>query len=394
MDVSIIEAYFDFYKKSTINYNRLLLKYLDIENDLLANVSIEKIDKIVCECYKKKYSDNLLPEVINIDLEIMLSLSKKNHADLKLILSVLSKQIINLKELENNANLIYLYRILSNSILIAIELNERTCSMAVDNFSFKNLISKILEEYGNYFEPIVVKKLNQSMPLLKDEYNKRVKIVSKLINHYDSNKLDFEGFEIIDVLKQNRWYQIVPKYNFEKLNLNGKRKISTIVYRQNVYKDIIFILLDKINYQILKNVISQRHVSNYIVSLPNDFLKTKTNTLNLIKLLESSYSKKHIYLEIEYSQVRKYMEHVEKLKNNNISIIVSNINKQYSKEIIQLINFVCLDKMNFNDDKLLKLIKDNHIKIMFEQEENSYPLEVNLVRLKNNYKMISKEKMF
>lgn len=394
MNVSIIEAYFEFYKKSILNYNRLLLKYLDIENDLLANVSIEKIDKIVCECCKRMYSNNLLPEVINIDLDIILSLSKKNHPDLNLILSVLSKQIINLKELENNTNLIYLYRILSNSILIAIELNKRTCSIATDNFSFKNVISMILEEYGSYLEPVVVKKLKQPMSLLKDEYNKRIKIMNKLIQHYDNNKLDLEGFEICNISDQNKWYQIIPKYNFEKLKLSGKRKISTIVCRQNVYRDIIFILFDKINYQILKNVVKEKSVSNYIVSLPNDFLKTKTNTLKLIKLLDSAYSKNNIHLEIEYSQLKKYTEHVEQLKNNNISIIVTKINKQYSKEIICLANFVCLDKINFNDDKLLKLVKDNHIKIMFLQDGNDYPLGVSLVKNQNNLKVISREKMF
>ena len=395
MNSSIIEAYINFYKKSILTYNRLLLKYLDIEDDLLENVSIEKIDKIVCECCKRKYSNNINPEVINIDLEIMLSFQKKVHQDLNLILSVVNQQIISLKKLENNDDLIRLYRILSNSILIAIELNDRTCSIVNRNCSFNEVILMIQKKYGNCLEPDVVKKITSSMPLIRDEYNKRIKVINKLILHYEKNKIDFEGFNLNDISSQTKWFQISPKFNFEKLKLTGKRKISTIVSRQSSFKDIIFILLDMINYEILKKVSIQKNVSNYIVYLPNDFLKTKTNTLNLIKLLENSYSKEHIYLQIEYSQLRKYMEHFMKLKENNISIIVSNINRQYSKEVVEQIDFICLDKKDFLDERLLKIVKDNHINIIFEQEtnDNDYPQGIKLIRNSSNNKMISREKM-
>lgn len=395
MSSSIIEAYIKFYKKSILTYNRLLLKYLDIEDDLLESVSIEKIDKIVCECCKRKYSNNIYPEVIDIDLEIMLSSQKKGHQDLNLILSVLNQQIISLKKLENNDDLIRLYRILSNSILIAIELNEWTCSIVNRDYSFKEVILMIQKKYGTYLEPGVVKIITGSIPLVRDEYNERIKIIDKLILHYDKSKIDFEGFKLNDISNQENWFQISPKYNFEKLKLTGKRKISTIVSRQSNFKDIIFILLDMVNYEILRKVITQKNVSNYIVYLPNDFLKTKTNTLNLIKLLENSYSKKHIYLEIEYSQLRKYMEHFMKLKENNISIIVSNINRQYSKEVVEQIQFISLDKTDFLDERLMKIVKDNHINIIFEQDsnDNNCPQGINLIRNSSNYKMISREKM-
>lgn len=394
MSSSIIEAYIKFYKKSILTYNRLLLKYLDIEDNLLENVSIEKIDKIVCECCKRKYSNNINPEVIDIDLEIMLSSQKKGHQDLNLILSVLNQQIISLKKLENNDDLIRLYRILSNSILIAIELNERTCSIVNRNCSFKEVILMIQKKYGKYLEPDVVKKITGSIPLVRDEYNKRTKIIDKLILHYEKSKIDFEGFKLNNISNQDNWFQISPKYNFEKLKLTGKRKISTIVSRQSSFKDIIFILLDMVNYEILKKYITRKSVSNYIVYLPNDFLKTKTNTFNLVKLLENSYSKEHIYLEIEYSQLRKYTEHFKILKENNISVIVSNINRQYSKEVVELIDFICLDKNDFLDEKLMKIVKDNKINIIFEQEsDQDYPQEVRLIRNSSNYKMISREKM-
>ena len=394
MNASVIEAYIEFNKKSILSYNNLLLKYLNIDKNLLKHVSIEKVDKIVCEYWKKKYSSDTTPEVVNIDLEIMLSLPKKRHQDLNLIMSMLGQQIINLKELENNDSLVRLYKILSNSIFIAIELNNRTCSIANNDFSFKKAISSILEKYGNYLEKEVVLVLNQSMPVLKDECTNNNRIIKKLVKHYNTSKVDFEGYELVNTLDLYKIFQIIPKYDFEKLKLNGKRKISTIVSQQKYYKDIFFILLDKLNYEILKNLVQRKNVSNYIVSLPNDFLKTKTNISRIIKLLDSSYSKKHICLEIEYSQLKKYMEHFDRLKSNGISIIISNIGKQYSKEVLENVCFVSLNSDNLNDEKLLKLVKNNHMTVIYNTEiSDDYPKGIGLIRNINNSKMISKEKM-
>ena len=394
MNTNIIEVYFEFCKKNILNYNRLLLKYLNIEDDLLKKVSIEKIDKVVYECYLEKYFNDKNPRVINIDLEIMLSLSKKRHPDLDFILAVLNKQIVSLDKLDNNIDLVRLYKILSNSILIAIELNERTCSIAIQDCSFKNVISIIQDKYNGYLEPEVVDKLLKPMPLLREEYNRKSKIKDKLILHYNNNKIDFEGFEIVDIFEQTKWFQIKPKYNFEKLKLTSKRKIVNIVYRQNYLKDIMCILLDKLNYEILKQLVARKNVSNYIVTLPNDFLKTKTNVNNLIKILNNTESKQHIYLEIQYSQLRKYTEYFQKLKSNNISIIVSEIGKQYSKELIEQIDFISI-KSDLIDERLLKIIRENSIVIMLENYQNDidYPNEVRLIRNQVNSKIISKEKM-
>ena len=395
MNTNIIEVYYNFCKRNLLSYNRLLLKYLNIEDDLLEKFSIEVVDKIVSDCYEKKYSNNIEPEVINIDLEIMLSLPKKRHRDLDLVLAALSKQIIVHNELQNNINLVHLYRILSNSILIAIELNERTCSIASRGSSFKEVISSILDKHGNYLEKDVITKLSKPMPLLKNEYNTKSKIIDKLIIHYDSNKIDFDGFEIRNLNDQTKWFQILPSYNFEKLKLTGKRKVSTIVSEQNNFKDIIFILIDKINYELLKQLVLKKQELNYVITLPNDFIKSKTNVIKLIKLLDNNNSKKYIYLEIDYSQLRKYEESFQKLKSKNISIIVSKFKKQYSKELVEQINYIALDKNEFNDQKLMKMVNDNHMFIIFDQElnDNDYSSNIKLVRNQFNSKVISKEKM-
>lgn len=393
MITNIIDAYFKYNKNNILIYNEMCLKYLDIEGVLLEKNIVEVFDKIIYEYFTKKYSNDTKPEVINIDLEILLSSLKTKQPDLDLLLSVLI-QHINVNKFEDNVDLVHLYRILSNSILIAIELNQWTCSIAKGDNSFKEVISKILDKYDKYFEPDVIKMLKKPIPLLKEQYIARKKIMDKLIQHYDNQKIDFEGYEILNTYNQNKWFQVNLKYNFEKLKLTGKRKISNIICEQNSFKDIIFITLDKLNYEILKKLINNKDIPNYVLLLPDDFLKTKTNTEKLVKILNNSYSKEHIYLEIEYSQFKKYNTNIQILNKYKIPLIVSNIKKQYSREIIEQTKFMILDENNIQDDNLIKIIKDKKIFTILDESNKkiNYP-NANLIRNKFNSKIISKEKM-
>lgn len=395
MSTNVIDAYSEFNENSIFYYNKLLLNYLYIENDLLNNINDDMVRKLIHNYLNTKPVSNSRPNVINIDLEIFLTSQNIENKDMNYIMELITQHVISLKDLNRDPQLVSLSRLLSNSIMIAIELNNRTGSLADSESSFKKVLLDIQKKYASSFEPKVLKLLKQPMTQLKDEYNRRMKVKKKLIEHYENNSIDFEGSEFENLKTDSRWFEVYPTYYFEKLKLTGKRKISTIVCEQKNFRDVILIIIDKIGYEILKAIYNQDTIPNYVVPLTKDFLKTKTNIEKVMKLLKNKTAKQHIYLEVDYKQMEKYMEQYERLLKNGISVIVTDIPKKYDKSSINLIKFIKIDGDLINDVKLLKILELNNSLIIIDKKKPDVEItkQVTLVQNRDVIKMVSKRKM-
>ena len=394
MDMNIINLYLESSTEHIISMNKLLLGYLYINKELLNDSIHKKIKQVVRDYLENTVIMNNKPKVVNIDMQLFLDSNQIKDKKLENIFSMLVDCTVGLKKISTNDSLIKLYKILSNSILISIELNNKCNSIVGEVCSFKEAMNEIGNEYANDFEKEVSSRLTGKFPLLKNYFDNCKKYNRKIAELYANLKIDYELKEISCKNSKEKWFQVIPQYHFEQLKLDGKRKIQTIIEEQKIYTDIVFILLDQLSYTILKDVFLKKKIPKYIISLPNNFIKTKTNVKRLIKVLDHDELKKFLYFELEYKEMIKYNDNFDMLKQKNISFIISRPKDKYDKNTIWGINFITLDEQEIKDEKLLNLLKYNKPKILLDLETSDFQNDMVYLIRNANGKTQSKEISF
>lgn len=393
MDMNIINIYLESSTEHIISMNKLLLGYLYVNNDLLNDSIHKKMKQVVKDYLKNTVITNNKPKVVNIDMQLFLDSNQIKQEELKGIMSMLVNYTVGLNKISTNESLIKLYKILSNSILISIELYNKSNSIVGEVCSFKEAMNEIQNEYSNDLEKEVSSRLTGKFPLLKNHFDTCKRYNKKIAELYTNLKVDYELKEILCKNSKEKWFQIIPQYHFEQLKLDGKRKIQTIIEEQKIYTDIVFILLDQLSYTILKDVLLKKKIPKYIISLPANFIKTKTNVKRLIKLLDQEELKKVLYFELEYKEMNKYLENFNMLKQKNISFIISSPKDKYDKNTIWEIKFIALDEQEMKDDKLLNLLKYNKPKILLDLETSDFQDDMVYLIRNANSKTRSKENL-
>lgn len=335
METSIIDAYKMFSHNSINAYNNAFLKYL-YNGDSFLNSSIYlSIENVVVD-----YLEHI-----------------NTYYSLDEVFTFIQNNIKSFDKQKDDADFIKNFRLLSNSIFIAIELH-RANSIVDCSCSFEDILLRIYEKYANQFEKEVIELFNRNLPLLKKEFSKRRKIILKIIEHYDNFNIDYSVLELKNNITLDRWFQIFPTYNIRQLKLVGNKKVQNIIEEQKLIRNIIFILIDKINYQYLRCRLNNGKLSNYIIYLPKDFLKTKTNVKKIISLVKNN---KSIVLEMDYEEIRKYSSSIDLILSKKIAIMAKNVPRKYDSDLVSKINYLSLDKNNLSDKKLMDSI--NRFKI-------------------------------
>lgn len=390
MSTNIIDAYIDFSVKSIEIYNTWLLEYLYEKrksSSILKTITTKTIrdyihDEIVCNHFTK---------IVDIDKKIYLT--QQNYVDEKLntIKFFLTKNTNCFDKTKEDEKFLKEYLNLSNSILIAIELNK-WANLIAKNCSFEEAINKIVREHKECFDESIIKKLKMKMPFLKKEYQSRQKTFEKIINHYEKSSIDFDTIKLLNNINNENYYMIYPLYNLKQLKYYDKRKVEEIIEEQKVARDILLITLDKLNYQTLKHVLLDKNIPNYILTIKNGMFKSKT----ILKEIQKNYIninlKTNIFFMFDYIEYKKYKNSIDEL-SNYVSIILTNLDNKYDVEILKNIRFLSLNNKNLKDKKLMEIVQKNNITIIYNQENND-PIENNMFVKESESKRVSKRIMY
>lgn len=385
MDTNIIDAYITFSNNSIQKYNKWLLEYLYSIRKIDSN--LEKIiNKTINEYLKEKININQKEIIIDIDKKIFFTQQEIIDDDFNNIKFILKKNYN-----ENSEEFQNYFNIFPYSILIAIELNNWANSIT-KKISFEEAINKIIRNHKMCFDEKTINQLKQRMPFLKKEYQKRNQIFTKLIEHYENGKIDFDVLKIQNNIDLKKYYLINPHYKIDKIKFIGKRKIETIIAEQELARDILFIMLDKINYETLNLIIQEKEIPNYLLRIPKDTFKLKNNIKKIEKIYSKTNFKSKMFFIISYRDYKKYYTNVN-LLNKYVSIIISNLDDKYELDILKNIKFISLNKKNTKDKNLMDFVQKKNLIVFYEQEKEEEPLNDAFIINEKN-KRVTKKVMY
>lgn len=366
MKVNIIDAYNNFSYNNIIAYNNLLFKYLYDDTNSIDDSLNKALNKFV-----KHYIED-----------------RSTNFSLNSIILFLSNNIKNFEILKEDGNFIQQFDILSNSIIIAIEL-DRANSIVNYECSFEDVLTKIFKRYEKQFNSNITLLLEKRISSLKNLFNQKRKIISKVVSHYNNLNIDFELLELTNNKFDIKWFQVFPKYNFKQLKLDASYKIQDIIEEQRLTRDIFLIVIDKLNYELLKIKLLEKKTPNFIIELPKNFLKTKTN----IKTLVSLITNESIVLEIDYGEIVRYFDSIQFILKNKVSIVANKIPKKFDSSILEMMSFISLSDDNNDDIKLLEMASKFKIPCILTKNNMEITVDESLYYLVRRVKSsrISKE---
>lgn len=370
MDTNIIDAYVEFSTKSIQEYNQWLLEYL-YANRKLQGVLKTITDKTIKEYVFEEIANSQKAKVIDIDRTIFLSQQTSVDDKYNTIKFLFTKNTENFDEIKQNEELSKLYTNLPSSILIAVELNKWANSIA-KKFSFEESINRITREHKDVFDEKILKTLSMKMPFLKKEFSKRQKVIEKLSEHYKKSEIKFDVIKLENYIDTDNYFIIKPFYDLKRLKFVGKRKIETIIGEQPIARDIIFILLDQLNYETLNFSLLEKKAPSYLIEIPEGTFKTKINFKRIEKMYKNINFNRNLYFIFDYKDYKKSANLINEL-NKYASIVVTNLDKKYDLDVLKNIKFLLLNDKNLKDKGLKELVQQKNITVFYEQDEDEVP---------------------
>ena len=343
----IIHNYYD-------NKNIIEIKILD-KKDPLFFYSL-KIDEMDYQQLKKEQS--LFIEFKNFSDFIFKMLSNCLKENFNCFINIKKNDIANLIIEEQNQ-----FRKLNH---LTLKLNS------LDKMELKNHINKILNEYKEKYEKLLIenKEITQNIDRLKIEKNS---FEQKLEN------LKIENDKKIDSIITEKNKDI---NNLKDSDIKQKELIDKYIKEKNFLQEKINQL--KINIENLNNDNSKLKEENLILEKNNKELDDKFNNIN-IELEEKTKNildMKNINDELN-QEILNYKEQKEELENKNKEIQKENENKEIIIKNLRIINVKFENKLKLS---IKEINKANVIIEKFQNEIKSQKTKINSLKEEINQK--------
>lgn len=347
-DCSIVEAYTTFKIKNIVEYTNAILRTVYGSNYNPSNETINQLK----DCIKKHlvdfFNDNNFLELSRPDITDFFKEHKINNVDHQQVLYTMFNKIIDINMIKNDEASLNTCLILSDSILISIELDRLTNSIVSPNLSFKEAFDFIKSKYSETLTKDVSNIIRYLPNYLRDLVKKNIKTNEMMLKEYSNQDFNVEFLTISNEKDGEDLLEAKINISIENIQDKGKKKIEKIIGEEKLVIPLTNFIIDRIDYLILRLYLLKKNIPTFIIDVPEDYFRTKGSVKKILALLDNSILKDHIYLNIGERDYSKYVENLEVLNGNGIIMIIddfdiSNLNK---REIVMFkyMNIDCKSK--------------------------------------------------
>lgn len=232
----------------------------------------------------------------------------------------------------------------------------------------KEQLSEAVIEFveNNYFYKEHIKnRLAKFIKMVQKNYN----LINKLFNYQDHyyclNEKSFEGCNEV------KYFEL--DYHIDVLNNYRKTMITRVFFKDELFKDKIECLIQKLSLYILKNIVENKKIPRFIIKLDDSFIKRGKIDSNIFSLIDNHLFRHYVYLGVTYNT---YVNQKDAFSEDFHFVCIqdfSHIHDIYKKiENIEkegIFDYLVLSDYKYKDKEYLLNYEGKTLKILLFEED-------------------------
>ena len=200
-------------------------------------------------------------------------------------------------------------------------------------------------------------------------FQKNYHLINKIFNYQDHyyclNEKSFEGCNDV------KYFEL--DYHIDVLNNYRKTMITRVFFKDELFKDKIECLIQKLSLYILKNIVENKKMPRFIIKLDDSFIKRGKIDSNIFSLIDNHLFRHYVYLGVTYNT---YVNQKDAFSEDFHFVCIqdfSHIHDIYKKiENIEkegIFDYLVLSDYKYKDKEYLLNYEGKTLKILLFEED-------------------------